>query len=135
MSRERYFQEIDEKPKRDFDGGALDHSQTRVVGALILIGIGVIFFLQQSNFIKLDFNWWAIFIVIPGAWLLWSAYAAYSQAGTWTKRAREQAVSAVSMLVVGGILIFDLDWGRVWPLFLIVPGVLMLLGFMRDSGE
>jgi hypothetical protein len=136
MSARREFPELADKPKRDDNSsGELDHPQTRVIGALVLIGLGIVFFLEQSNIITLDFNWWSFFILIPGAWMLWGAYAAYSQAGAWTKRARGQVAGGVMLLLVGGIFIFDLDWGKIWPLFLIVPGVLMLFGFMRGERD
>ena len=58
---------------------------------------------------------------------------AYRRAGYLTNSIRGQISGGTMMTLVGAIFLFDLDWGKVWPVFLIVPGVFMLLGVNRDS--
>jgi hypothetical protein len=35
--------------------------------------------------------------------------------------------------VVAGVFLFDLDWGNIWPIFLIIAGVSVLLGTMSGK--
>lgn len=136
MSEQRSFQNIEDKPRRVSNtSGALYYPQRQTILALVVIWLGIVFILQQMNLVTLDFNWWAIFILIPGAWLLLSACAAYLKTDGWTQRTRIPLIGGVMLLLVGNIFIFNLDWGKVWPLFLIVPAMLMLLGFMRGNNS
>lgn len=122
-----------EKPKRDDRQDVrpelMDNPQMRVVGAVALIGLGVIFLLRQYGVdIPLFQNWWALFILIPGIGALWTGYNMYNRAGTWTQEARGAVGGGVVILLIALIFLLNLDWGKVWPLFLIVPGVLLLFG-------
>src|SRR5690349_20289341 len=124
-------QESAEKPKRDQrqDGGLdwRDNPQARVVGAIALIGLGVVFLLRQYGVdIPLFQNWWALFILIPAVAALWAGYNTYTRTGTWTQEARGEIGGGIIILLVAVIFLFNMDWGKVWPLFLIVPGVLLL---------
>jgi hypothetical protein len=123
--------QIPEKPKR---GQPSDGSQSRIVGALVLIGLGVFFLLQQSGLIQADFAWWSLFILIPGIALLLSGVMSYSRAGYVTNEARGRITGGVMATLVGAIFLFDLDWGKVWPVFLIVPGLFMLFGLNKSEG-
>ncbi|MBK8023304.1 MAG: hypothetical protein IPK19_18205 [Chloroflexi bacterium] len=44
--------------------------RNRTVFALLLIALGGVFFLTQTGALDADFNWWALFIVLPAAALL-----------------------------------------------------------------
>src|SRR5450432_4184790 len=90
-----------EKPKRGqpdgaptgMDSAVQNHSgQVRMVGAFVLIGLGVIFLLEEFG-IHIPFlnNWWALFILVPGLGLLWRAYTSYQSAGMSTNETRGQA--------------------------------------------
>ncbi len=121
--------DISQKPKRS--GDLLADRQSQIVAGIVLIGLGIIFFLQQAGVFVLVGNWWAIFILVPGLFLLWRAYTSYNQAQGLTSEARHQIAGGVTLLVVAGIFIFNLDWGKVWPVFLILAGLWALFGF-RD---
>ena len=127
--------DLPEKPKRGESSSVLDNTRWRIVGALMLIGMGVVFLLQQNNLIGPDFAWWSFFIILPGLGLLLSGIMAYSQAGYLTDPARNRITGGTMSTLVGAIFLFNLDWGRVWPVFLIVPGVFMLLGLNRGATE
>jgi hypothetical protein len=124
--------QIPEKPKRG-ESSWTDSSQSRLIGALVLIGLGVFFLLQQSGVITADFAWWSFFIIIPGVVLLASGLMAYSRAGYLSSQVRGQITGGVMATLVGAIFLFDLDWGKIWPVFLIVPGIFMLLGLNRNE--
>jgi hypothetical protein len=90
-----------------------------------LIAVGVLFLVQNYLGYELH-NWWALFVLIPAvgffssAWYSWrSGHGAYAAAGSLTMGLVFTAVSI--------ILLLDLPWGRVWPIFLILAGVGLLL--------
>ncbi len=124
-------EEIQEKPKHDDERASnpwLEDPKTRVTGAVVLIGLGVLFLLAQFDVLDLSGNWWAIFIAFPAIAMLYNAYTGYTRAGTITDEVRKN-VAGGAMVATVAIIAFTGEWGRLWPLFLIVPGVLWLLGF------
>ena len=97
------------------------------VGGLILILIGSAFLLQNLTGFWFE-NWWAIFIAIPGVFALMAAWRLYEGNGRrFTGQVATAAMGAVFPLLVAAIFLFHLDWGEVWPLFLIAAGVVALL--------
>jgi|SRR5450432_1939068 hypothetical protein len=126
-----------EKPKRGQPDGApigtdsglhIHNGQVRMVGAFVLIGLGVIFLLQEFG-LNIPFlnNWWALFILVPGLALLWRAYTGYQAAGRSTSEVNGQAFGGAVLVILASIFLFNLDIGKFWPLFLIVPGIFLLL--------
>jgi hypothetical protein len=90
----------------------------------ILVLIGVIFLLQNVTDWDLgNWNWWALFILIPAVGSLANAWRIYQAQGRLTAKARGPLVGGFALLLVTTILLFDLDWGTMWPLFLIIVGV------------
>jgi hypothetical protein len=90
-----------------------------------LIAMGLFFLVQNYLGYQLR-NWWALFILIPAygsfiaAWHSWRSRAgAYAAAGSLTMGILFTAVAAIFLL--------DLPWGRVWPVFIILAGIGMLL--------
>lgn len=94
-------------------------------GVLILIGA---FFLARNltNWSLGDWNWWALFILIPAVGALANVWSIYQSKGHLPAAARGPLVFGVAMLLVAGIFLLELSWGTLWPLFLIVVGVGML---------
>jgi len=90
----------------------------------ILILIGVIFLAQNVTDWDLgNWNWWALFILIPAVGSLANAWRMYQAQGRLTAAMRGPLVGGFALLLVTTILLFDLDWGTMWPLFLIIVGV------------
>jgi cytoskeletal protein CcmA (bactofilin family) len=114
------------------EGGFMDKQNNRVIGGIVLIGLGVLFLLSQSGLLSLSGNWWAIFIALPAAVMLYNAFTGYQQAGQMTAEVRRNISGGV---IVGTVAVIALtgQWGTLWPLFLIVPGVMMLLGFTKQN--
>ena len=90
-----------------------------------LIAMGLLFLVQNYFGYPLR-NWWALFILIPAvgsfttAWYSWrSGHGAYAAAGSLTM--------GVVFTTVAAIFLLELPWGRVWPIFIILAGVGMLL--------
>jgi len=97
-----------------------------VIGGIILIGLGVIFFLQNIGLFYIG-NWWALFILIGTAGAWGRAYYIYQKNG-------QRITQAVAGAFIGGlfplaaalIFLFDLSWGIMWPIFLVIAGAAML---------
>ena len=101
-------------------------------GAIVLIALGVFFLLQQMRIIPDNLNWWAIFILLPG--LLW-LYQAITQPSETRASQTGKIVLSALIVLVGCVFLFDiqvdilptLPWATIWPLLLIIEGVILLL--------
>ena len=117
-----------EKPKNDM----LENPTTRMIGAVALIVVGLLFLLSENKILILTGNWWALFIAIPAVLLLYNAYSAYNRDQQITAYVRKNLSGGVILSLVTIMAATD-RWGSLWPLFLIVVGVLILFGFMRQG--
>jgi hypothetical protein len=93
-------------------------------GGLVLIVLGIVF-LAESLGLPVPQNWWALFLLIPVAPSLWTAYQqirAGNSLGAWQEHRASFVVALVAVLFLVGA-----DFGRIWPLFLILAGVSLLL--------
>jgi hypothetical protein len=97
-----------------------------VIVGVILIGIGTIFLLQNFGWFYFN-NWWALFILLgtAGAWS--NAWNIYQKNGRRiTQRVIGAFMGGIFPLVITLIFLFDLDWGTIWPVFLITAGLAVL---------
>lgn len=99
-----------------------------IVG-VILIALGGMFLL--SNVLPGTFvtNWWAVFILIPALYNLNRAWQSYKNNGRLSSGGRSSLVGGLLILTVALIFLLGLDWGVVWPVFIIIIGVGILLQF------
>lgn len=93
--------------------------------AVTLILVGSIFLLQNYAGLEIG-NWWALFILIPASASLAAAWAA------WRSDMHPAAVSGpliggLIMLSVTAIFLLDLQWSKIWPVFMILVGIGALL--------
>ena len=110
-----------------------EQDRGRYIGAFILIALGVIFLLGQFG-IGLDFNWWAIFIAIPGIAMLANVYRSYQTNNRLANNDFIQAAIGLFLLLMSASFLLDLDLdflGNLWPVILIAIGAGMLLGYGR----
>ena len=102
-------------------------THTNWIWGAVLIILGLVFLVQNLTGFRLD-NWWALFILIPAVAAFANAWRAYQLND---RRINGQVTSSVVgglfPLLVALIFLFDLDWGRIWPLFLILGGIALLL--------
>jgi hypothetical protein len=90
-----------------------------------LIALGLIFLVQ--NYLGYEFrNWWALFILIPAIGSFVSAYAVWREHGSTTAAAGSFTMGIV-FTAVAAVFLLDLPWGRIWPVFIILAGIGMLL--------
>jgi O-antigen/teichoic acid export membrane protein len=97
------------------------------IGGTILILLGVI--LLARNFgVLLPQNWWALFLLIPAFGSFASAYSMYRSAGQMTAAARGAVVGGLILLLLTFLFLIEFDWGRYWPVILILLGVAVIGG-------
>lgn len=115
-----------DNPKRD--------PQNSITGAVILIFIGIIFLLRQFDIVVIH-NWWALFILIPAISSL-STLVKDLRAGTNALRVISQGVlGALFPTAIALMFLFNLDWVKYWPMFVILAGFSMILtGFLPSTG-
>jgi hypothetical protein len=101
------------------------------VAGLILIAIGAFFLISNVTNWHLN-NWWALFIMIPAVTNFGKAYRSYQQYGRFTRSARGSLTGGLILTLVSSAFLFDLDWGLIWPIFLIIGGLSALLGGWFD---
>jgi len=113
---------------------AANRNSTALIGGLILLALGAFFLLRNTgvvDFLHLPYlgvNWWALFLMIPGALLVARAVQGFQSGRGQQREVRNQAVGGVLLILVGATLMFDFgNWDFVWPLFLIVIGGALLL--------
>ncbi len=92
---------------------------------LVLVLVGSILFLQQLGGYAFH-NWWAFFILIPALSSLWAAVRMYRGAGRLHYGVRSSFLGALIPLAVAILFLFDLSWAVYWPLFVLLPGLILL---------
>lgn len=106
----------------------MDNPGARLTTALVLIGLGIAFLLDQMNVLVLTGNWWAFFIAIPAAALLFSAYRAYAQLGRVTPEVGSSLMGGVILAGITAMAWFG-TWEWLLPFILITVGVAMFMGW------
>jgi hypothetical protein len=110
----------------DSGGGAPARRPGWVVGGVLIV-LGLYFIIQHVAGFTLH-NWWALFILVPALGSLVTAYQMYERNDRrFTAASRGPLVGALVLLAVMAVFLFSLDWGRVWPLFIILVGLGILL--------
>jgi len=99
------------------------------MAGIVLIVIGGIFMLRNFDFIDIGHNWWALFMLIPIGYSLSSAWRRrQAHNGAFPAEARGALLGAAVLTLVMCIFLFDLNWGAMWPVFLILGGLSVILG-------
>ena len=105
------------------------------IGAVVII-IGVVFLGKNAGWFGTDWgfhNWWALFILIPTLGSLGGAWRAYSSNGHRLGGEVARALmTGLLLLAVTIIFLLELDWGKVWPVLLVIAGIGLLMGWRRN---
>jgi len=100
-----------------------------LIPALAFIVIGAIFLLRNFDMLEVGHNWWAFFLLIPIAYSaanFWRFRRA--SGGTFSPEMRNALIGMISMSFIMCVFLFGWNWGALWPVFLIIGGLSMLLG-------
>mgnify|MGYP001812769204 CR=1 FL=1 len=116
---------VDEEERRP--SGSRSRSKSGWIGGVVLIIVGGYFLLGNLFGFALVGNWWAAFILIPAVYSLARAYEDYRDNGRLTERGRGSLIGGLLIGTVAFIFLFGLNIGNLWPLFLIIIGVGILL--------
>ena len=116
--------------------------ESRLFPALFVIALGVLFLLRNLG-VGFDFfefhNWWAWLILVAAVAPLSRAVELYRASGKFDGMVMHHLFVAGAVIVVAALFLLDLDWGRWWPLFVILGGLAMLVrhedGPRRDSTQ
>lgn len=95
-----------------------------LTSGLVLVTLGLVF-LGQSLGWPVPANWWALFILIPAIPSVVNAIGFARDGKGWD--ALRALRPALVFLLVAGVFLLNLDWSKIWPVFLIFAGVSMLL--------
>jgi LiaF transmembrane domain len=104
-----------------------------IVAGGILVVLGVLFLVRD----RIDIDWglvWPFFLIVPGAYVFARAI--------FTRDHRDRTggfIGGAILLFLGGVFLlqnyYALDWQKVWPFFLIIPGVGLLVGAFLGWGR
>lgn len=97
------------------------------LGGAVLMAVGTILLLQNLENFSFD-NRWALLITIPGVAALATAWHSYQRnGGRLDGRVGGAVMGSLLSLLVAAVFLLGLDWGVVWPGFLILAGLAGLL--------
>jgi hypothetical protein len=100
--------------------------------AVTLILVGAIFLLRNAG-LEIG-NWWALFILIPASASLARAWTAW-RSGMHPSAVSGSLIGGLAMLSVVAIFLLDLQWGKIWPIFLILIGIGALVPSLLGRSE
>jgi hypothetical protein len=101
-------------------------------GGALLILLGVIFLMRNFGLVY-PFNWWALFILLPAFGAFSAAWTLYWQAGRLGAPARGALIGGTLLTLVAVTFLFNLNWGLVLPVLLILAGIAMLLNLVLPN--
>jgi hypothetical protein len=92
------------------------------IGGVILIGLGMIFLLQNTGALYLQ-NWWALFILLPALGSFGESFTEYRVSGRFNAKARGSLVAGLVFTAIASVFLFNLNFSLLLPIILIVAGV------------
>ena len=107
-----------------------------LIAGLLLVLLGIAFLLQTSGtiFIPLE-NWGVLFIFIPAITAFDRAYRVYRNASNQlTAQALGAALVGFVLLLVMGVVLFNLNWAIYGPVLIILVGLGLLSSTVFSHG-
>ncbi len=94
----------------------------------IFIILGVLFLLRNLDVIRLGHRWWALFFLIP-IFYLFTDILRYRQrsGGGMPREARGPIIGLIVLLFVMSVFLIGMSWALIWPVFIIIGGLAVLL--------
>jgi O-antigen/teichoic acid export membrane protein len=98
-----------------------------VIG-LVLIVLGVIFLARNFGY-PIPSNWWAFLILIPAVGSFAAAWNMYLRSGReMTPPVRGSIIAGLILTALAIMLLLGIDFGKLWPVVLILLGLGALFG-------
>ena len=115
-----------------FDGGKVP------VGAVVLIGLGVLFLLHTMGFMEYGFErFWPLILIFLGGWMFYRNYERSRRICSCGRCSTRWLMGPAMVLTTGILFLFhttniaDLD--RTWPAWILVVGIVKLLQSSASS--
>jgi hypothetical protein len=123
--------------KRGHRDGMRDNWPGVPLVGIAIVAVGLIFLGRNFGIdLPLPDRWWAIFILVPAAAALVSAARIFRMDGGFSSRVAGATTAGALMLATALILFFDLDWGKAWPVMVIIVGLgILVRGYRRRAGR
>ena len=104
------------------------HYSNRMTWGIALIVLGGLFLLDTLNIAPIHFyNWWSIFIMVPGINFLITAYQRYQHDRVFSEPVRRAGFRGILLVLVALTFFLNIDWGIMFSIFLIGAGLYLLL--------
>jgi hypothetical protein len=101
----------------------LNKRGSQVGAGIFLIGLALLFLLNIGI--------WPYIMFVIAVSLLANEYTEHSAIDF--KSSRVVGAAVVTIIGLFGLVDFNFDWGRIWPIFLIIAGLAMLFGRQRGG--
>jgi drug/metabolite transporter (DMT)-like permease len=110
-----------------------DREATSWVVGIVLILLGVAFLLENSGYVVLTGNWWALFIYLAAIASFANAWRSYRTQGEFGATATGSLTWGLVLTVIASIFLFNLVWDLWWPAILVAVGVGIVVGYLLGS--
>jgi MYXO-CTERM domain-containing protein len=102
-----------------------------------LIVVGALLLLQNEGYLAEGQQLWGLICYGLASIAGGIALARYRAAGRFTPAVLSAAGATMFLAFLGSMLFFDLPWSTLWPMLLIIPGVIAVIGASatRDAGR
>jgi hypothetical protein len=99
-----------------------------IITGIVLITIGVIFLLGNCNVIEIGERWWSLFFLIPISFMVSDIWRRrQNNQGKIPAAARGSFIGLIVLSVVMFAFLLELDWGVIWPVFIIIGGLSLIM--------
>jgi len=105
---------------------------TWMVG-VILILLGIAFFMERTGVIAMNGNWWSIFIYLAAFASFANAWRTYRSHAEFGSAASASLTWGLVLTVVASIFLFNLAWDVWWPAILIAVGAGIVAGALLGN--
>lgn len=96
-------------------------------GALILIGGGLLIQNLTGWSILHWWNFWAIFLIVPGLNMLLRSFHKYKATDTLDQTSRKTFIFGSALTLIGISFLFNIDFTFIWPVIFIAIGFYFLV--------
>ena len=105
------------------------HYNSRIGVAIGFIAVGAIILLHNLHLFHFGYHYWAWFLLIPISVLVGDILnRKRMNDGKYPHDVTGQIIGVFAMSSVLAIFVFDLSFHSIWPVFIILAGVAVLLG-------